>query len=263
MSAAVKAPHELHYQKYGSGDPLIILHGLFGCWDNWHPVANALSRSFEVYSVDQRNHGQSFHSRRYDYDVLAEDIRNFMKTHGLKQASLLGHSMGGKAAMRFAAVFPECVNRLIIVDITHKAHEPLYAEAIEALWKLELGSLTRLKEAENRLRPDIPEAGVRVFLLKNLRRTPDGKFRWQVNLEAIRRHHAVLCGPVAVRPFLNPCLFVRGGNSNYVRDADWPEVKRLFPRAELVTVAGAGHWVHIDGKEAFLRAVGAFMARSG
>jgi pimeloyl-ACP methyl ester carboxylesterase len=169
--------------------------------------------------------------------------------------------MGGKAAMRFASVFPECVNRLVLVDITHKAHEPHYAGAIEALCRLDLGSLTRLKDAENRLKPDIPETGLRLFLLKNLRHTPDGKFRWRVNLEAIRRHYAALSGPVAVRPFSNPCLFIRGGTSNYVRNADWPEIKRFFPRAELATIAGAGHWLHMQDKEAFLRAVGAFMAR--
>ncbi len=264
MPTTVDTTEALHYKKYGGGgNPLIILHGLLGCRDNWHPVAKALSDGFEVYAVDQRNHGRSFHSRRCDYDALAEDIRRFMDTHGLKKAALLGHSMGGKAAMRFSAVYPERVNRLVIVDVSHKAHQPHHADAIAALRKLELGSLQGYKDAEERLKSEIPDARARLFLLKNLRPDPDGKFAWRVNLDAIQRHHDALCGAVAVRPFCKPCLFVRGGNSNYVMDADWPEIKRFFPLAELATIPAAGHWVHVDAKEAFLRSVAAFLAGPG
>jgi pimeloyl-ACP methyl ester carboxylesterase len=256
----MKRSRALYFKKFGAGGPIIILHGLFGCWDNWYPVAKALSRQAEVYVVDQRNHGQSFHSCRCDYDAMAVDIHSFMKTHGLSRASLLGHSMGGKTAMRLAAMFPAYVDRLVIVDITHQAHAPHYAEAIEALWNLDLGLLTRLKDADERLKADIPEIGIRLFLLKNLQPTPDGKFRWKVNLDAIRRHYAVLCGPVEVRLFLKPCLFIRGGKSNYVRDADRYEIQRFFPQAQLTTVENAGHWVHTDDKEAFLQAVEAFIS---
>jgi esterase len=261
MKPSVEPAPALYFKQFGNGDPLIILHGLFGCWNNWYPIAKALSKRFGVFVVDQRNHGRSFHSSRFDYDDLAADVGRFMETQELSRASLLGHSMGGKTALRFAAMFPERVARLVIVDVAHKAQAPCYAAAIEALWELDLGSLERLKQAEECLRPQIPEIGLRLFLLKNLEPAQAGGFRWKVNLEAIRCHYEALCGPVAVSLFMKPCLFIRGGDSDFVRDTDWPEVKRLFPRAELMTIGGAGHWVHVDAKEAVLRAIEAFLAR--
>ncbi|MGE5255523.1 MAG: alpha/beta fold hydrolase [Hyphomicrobiales bacterium] len=252
----------MHYRIFGSGEPLIILHGLFGCWDNWYPVAKDLSQRFGVCVPDLRNHGRSFHSARFDYDVMADDIRRLMDEIGLTRASLLGHSMGGKAAMRVAARFPRRIARLIIVDITYKACRPIYAEAIDALCRLDLGSLTRLKDAEQRLRPAIPDPTVRMFLLKNLEHTRDNGYRWKVNLDSIRRNQAEICGPVKVRRLLTPSLFVRGGKSEYIRDSDWPEIKTIFPRAELVTLAHAGHWAHADDKDGFLKTVKEFMARS-
>jgi esterase len=232
-----------------------------GCWDNWYPVAKDLSQRYGVCIPDLRNHGQSFHSTRFDYDAMAEDIRRLMDRIGLAQASLLGHSMGGKVAMRVAALFPQRVMRLIIVDITHRACRPLHADAIDALGSLDLGSLARLKDADQRLQPAIPDPAVRLFLLKNLDHTPGEGYHWKVNLDAIRRHQAEICGPVTVRRFLNPCLFVRGGQSDYVRDEDWPDVKIIFPRAELVTLPQAGHWAHVDDKAGFLKAVKDFMDR--
>lgn len=251
----------LHYKTYGSGEPLIILHGLFGGWDNWHPVAKDLSQRFGVYVPDLRNHGRSLHSPCFGYDAMADDIRGLLDELGLARAVLLGHSMGGKVAMRFASLFPQRVMRLIIVDITHKACRPIHSDAIDALGSLDLGSLTRLKDADQRLRPSIPDPAVRLFLLKSLDHTPGKGYHWKVNLDAIRHHHAEICGPVTVRRFLNPCLFVRGGQSEYVRDEDWPDVKLIFPRAELVTLPQAGHWVHVDDKAGFLKAVKDFMAR--
>ena len=251
----------LHYKTFGSGEPIVILHGLLGGWDNWYPVAKDLSRRFAICVPDLRNHGQSFHSARCDYDAMADDIRRLMEGLGLTRAALIGHSMGGKVAMRLAALSPQRVDRLIIVDITHKACRPIYAEAIDALGRLDLGSLARMKDADQRLRPAIPDPAVRLFLLKNLAHTPDLGYRWKVNLDAIRRSHAEICGAVTVRRYLNPCLFIRGGKSEYIRDEDWPDVKMIFPRAELVTLPHAGHWVHVDDPAGFLEAVKGFMAR--
>lgn len=253
---------QLYYKRYGSGEPLIILHGLFGCWDNWHPVAKALSARFGVYVPDLRNHGRSFHSPRFDYDVMADDLQRLMDALAVERASLLGHSMGGKVALRFAARFADRVQRLVVVDITHKAYLPAYAEAVEALAQLDLRSLGGLKDAEAKLRPAIPDPVVRLFLLKNLKHLPDGAYRWKVNLDAVRRNLALICGPVDIRVFPRPCLFVRGAGSNYLRDGDWPEIQSSFPRAQMVTIAGSGHWPHVDNPAAFLSAVGRFLAAS-
>ena len=250
----------LHSKRYGSGKPLFILHGLFGCWDNWHPVAKELSRRFCVHVPDLRNHGQSFHSARFDYDVMAGDVQQLMDALAVDRISLLGHSMGGKVALRFAALFPERLERLIVVDITHRASRPVYAEAVEALARLDVKSITRLKDAEERLRPAIPDPAVRLFLLKNLDRLRDGSFRWKVNLDAIHPALDIICGPVAVRRTLVPCLFIRGGRSDHISDAGWPEIRTIFPQAELATLPHAGHWVHIDDPPGFLRVVNEFMA---
>jgi len=250
----------LHCKRYGAGDPLLILHGLFGSWDNWHPVARALSRRFRVYVPDLRNHGDSFHSPQFDYDAMAGDIQNLLDAIAHDRAVLLGHSMGGKVALRFAALHPERVQRLIVVDITHKGYPSTYDEAVQALAQLDLRGLGSLKDAEAQLRQAVPDPAVRLFLLKNLKPRPDGAYRWKVNLGAIRRNLSLICGPVAVRRFSRPCLFIFGSESNYLRDSDWPEIKFNFPQAQRVVIPGSGHWPHIDNRDAFLAALEEFLA---
>jgi len=250
----------LHCQRYGTGEPLLILHGLFGCWDNWLPVAKSLAQRFCVYVPDLRNHGKSFHSPRFDYDAMAEDVQRLMNALAIDRAVLIGHSMGGKAALRFTALHPERVLRLVVVDITYKARPPVFADAIEALARLDLNALKRIRDAAAELRPSIPDPAVRFFLLKNLEHLPDGSYRWKANLDAIRRNLPLICGPVDVRGFPKPCLFIRGSDSNYIEPGDWPEIKSRFPLAQLVTIAGSGHWPHVDNKTAFLNALSDFLA---
>jgi pimeloyl-ACP methyl ester carboxylesterase len=249
----------LHCKRYGFGEPLLILHGLFGCWDNWHPVAKVLSQRFCVFVPDLRNHGRSFHSPQFDYDVMAGDIRSLMDALALDRAVLLGHSMGGKVALRFAALHPEPVQRLIVVDITHKAVRSTYGEAVEALAQLDLRSLGSLKDAEAKLRQAVPDPVVRLFLLKNLEHRLDGAYRWKVNVDAIRRNLPLICGPVDIGEFTKPCLFIRGSQSNYIDGCAWSEIRSSFPQAQLVTIPGSGHWPHADNKAAFLAAVNGFL----
>jgi len=252
-------PHHLHVRVYGSGAPLIILHGLFGSWENWHPVAKALSGRFEVHVVDQRNHGDSFHSSRLDYDAMAEDVRDLMGTHRLAKIALLGHSMGGKTAMRFTAMYPAQVERLIVVDIAPRGYPPSQADAIDALARLDLSRIPTLRAADEHLQSAIPDPGLRCFLLKNLKAATDGRYRWKVNIDAIRRAYPSLCGPVAVNFWPGPCLFVRGGRSNSIRDNDWQDIRTVFPQAQLCTLPAAGHWVHVDDPAGFVRTVTCFM----
>jgi pimeloyl-ACP methyl ester carboxylesterase len=249
----------LHCKRYGAGPPLLILHGLFGCWDNWHPVAKALSQRFGVYVPDLRNHGHSFHSPRFDYEAMTDDVERLMDALAIRRATLIGHSMGGKLALRFAARHPERAQRLIVVDITPKASRATFGDAIEALGRLDLHSIGALKDADAKLRSAIADPVTRLFLLKNLEHLPVGTYRWKVNLDAIRQNLPLILGPVAVGVFRGPCLFIRGAESDYVRDDDWPDIKAVYPQAQLVTLPGAGHWPHVENKTAFLSAVGDFL----
>jgi pimeloyl-ACP methyl ester carboxylesterase len=255
--------NRLHFKSYGSGPPLILLHGLFGSGDNWHTVAKALAAELQVFAVDQRNHGRSFHNARHDYESLAADILAFIAEHRLAPVILLGHSMGGKAAIRAAATRPEQVERLIIVDITPQATRGIQTEAVGALARLDLGRVESLADAEEKLKPEIPDAVLRRFLLKNLERTPEGRYRWKINLEALGRNLDRMGAAVPTAVFRKPCLFIRGGRSDYIADADWPELRSIFPAAELATLADAGHWVHVDAREAFVAAVLDFIRRTG
>jgi pimeloyl-ACP methyl ester carboxylesterase len=258
MPSDALAQPNLHYKAIGNGPPLVILHGLFGSWHNWAPVARELSDRFRVLLVDQRNHGDSFHAAPLDYGHLAGDVLRLLDALAIPRMVLLGHSMGGKAALWLADRHPERVEKMVIVDITHRAYPPVSRAAIEGLCDLNLQGLTRLQQAEERLRTAIPDPSVRLFLLKNLVRSPAG-LRWKIDLDAIRHGYDGLCGPLALRGGPTPALFVCGERSDYVRAEDWPEVQRLFPHAQRVVVPAAGHWVHVDQEARFLAAVRPFL----
>ena len=250
---------DLDFRSYGAGPPLVILHGLFGSAEGWHPVARALSQRFAVYVPDLRNHGNSLRSERMDYAALAEDARTFIAGLGLGRACLLGHSLGGKTAMQLASLFPALVEKLVVVDIAPRGYPPLYAEAIEALARLDLQAIASLREAEARLAPSIPKPALRRFLLKSLKHAGGGAYRWKVNLGAIRRNYPLLCAPLQLHPWNGPCLFIRGGRSDYIRDSDWAPTRAVFPRARLATLPGSGHWVHADAPADFVRTVEGFL----
>ncbi len=260
MAQAPPCRPALSFRSYGAGPPLIILHGLFGSAEGWHPVAKALSAErFAVFAPDQRNHGDAPRSGRMDYTAMAEDTRAFMAHLGLGRACLLGHSMGGKTAMQVASMFPEAVEKLVIVDIAARGYPPVHAEAIEALAQLDLAAVSCLRDADARLAPLIPDPALRRFLLKSLTHTGGGAYRWRVNLEALRKNYRSLCAPLQLRPWGGPCLFIRGARSDYIRDADWAPTRSLFPQARLATLAGSGHWVHADAPAAFTRTVARFL----
>ncbi|MCU0560576.1 MAG: alpha/beta fold hydrolase [Desulfobacterales bacterium] len=243
----------------GGRPPLVILHGLLGSAEDWRPVARALAQRFTVHVPELRNHGAALRSERMDYAVMAADTQAFMQKLGLGRASLLGHSMGGKTAMQFASMFPAALEKLVVVDIAPRGYPPVYAEAIEALARLDLGAVASLRDADARLAASIHDRALRRFLLKRLKHTGDGAYRWQVNLEAIRRSYRALCAPLQLSPWAGACLFIRGGRSDYIRDADWAPTRSVFPQARRVTIDGAGHWVHADAPVEFVSTVMKFL----
>ena len=253
---------QLHFRTYGEGFPLIILHGLLGSLDNWQPLSRKCGAHFKVFAVDQRNHGCSPHSDEFGYDVMSQDLLEFMETHGLAGAHLLGHSMGGKTAMHFALRHPDRVGKLVVVDIAPRAYPPRHAATFEALLALDLKAFHQREQIDAALAGAVPEAGLRQFLLKNVRRDSAGAFRWKVNLRSIfGNFHHLNAALASDRRFPRPALFVRGEKSDYVRDADADLIRRNFPQAEIQTIPGAGHWVHADAPELFLKLVVDFLGR--
>ncbi len=247
---------KLNYKKIGdTGTPILILHGLFGSLDNWISIARTLSeKNFTVYIIDQRNHGQSPHSEGFNYALMAEDVKEFINEHALQNAIIIGHSMGGKTAMHFACKFPELLEKLIIVDISPKKYPVHHQEIIDALFSLNLSIITSRNEAEERLSLKIKDFSVRQFLLKNLYRQTNNSFAWRFNLPVLAEK-IDLIGEALYNDalFLKPALFIGGSHSNYILIDDENLIHRHFPKSNIIMVKGAGHWIHAEAPEAFVK----------
>ncbi len=252
---------QVHFERSGAGAPLIILHGLFGSLDNWRTLSKTWSQSFTVFAIDQRNHGRSPHSNVFTYQAMAEDVKQFLYQQNLPSAHLLGHSMGGKTAMQFAVTYPDMVNKLVVVDIAPKAYLPGYDDIFAALYTLDVTALRSRQEADAKLAQTIPALAVRQFLLKNLQRDTSGTFRWRINLDGISNNYdEILKGIATHRQFAKPTLFIRGGNSHYIRDEDVSAIGTLFPQAQTITLPHVGHWVHAEAPQAFGKIVLDFLS---
>jgi len=238
---------QLNHYTCGQGFPIVILHGLFGSSDNWQTLSKQFKDHYTVFTLDLRNHGNSPHDDLFNYDVMAGDLREFADVQKLSEFFLLGHSMGGKVAMRFAAQFPERVRKLIVADIAPKAYPPHHLPILEAMTSVNLSQYTTRSEVDRALMGHIPDIAVRQFLLKSVERDSSGHMKWKIHIHALRDHYDDIAGaPGLERPFENPTLFIRGGNSDYINPHDEPEIRRQFPRATIKTIEGAGHWLHAE-----------------
>jgi pimeloyl-ACP methyl ester carboxylesterase len=250
----------LNYHQIGDGAPLLILHGLFGSLENWATIARRLSSTLTVFSVDLRNHGRSPHTAEMDYELMAGDVRDFLQQRNLTRAHLLGHSMGGKTAMRFAQLFPQYVDKLIVVDIAPKAYPPWHTEILEALCALPLSRFKSRPEVEEALSSAIPGKSVRRFLLKSLARDAQNNFFWRLNLESIRKNYEALSAELPAAPvYEGPALFLAGSRSDYLEPGDAELISSRFSAATVATIEGAGHWVHAEAPDQFVRVVSRFL----
>jgi len=252
---------KLHFFKTGEGFPVLILHGLFGLSDNWMTISKSFAaEGFAVYGIDLRNHGRSPHSDEMNYPLMAEDILEFMNDHDLAQCDLIGHSMGGKTAMFFAAAHPDRIRKLIVVDIAPRAYPPHHDSIIAVLESFRTEDLASRKEAEGFLRAGLQDEATIQFLLKNLYWNEQNKLAWRFNLNGIKNH---ISETGAALPNENsiqvPTLFIRGENSGYINPQDESDILKRFSNARIVTVAGAGHWVHAEKPAEFLRVAGEFL----
>ncbi len=246
--------------EYGEGDiPLIIVHGLFGSARNWRVLQKRLSADRHVVAVDLRNHGDSFWADDNSYEALAADLAEVIKAHG-GVADLLGHSMGGKAAMVLALRHPEMVRKLIVADIAPVAYAHTQARHIEAMKAVDMAKVTRRSEADKQLAATVPDAPLRAFFLQSVA-LENGTARWQLNLDALGAEMPKIMGfPDLPGPYTGPTLFLRGAHSDYVKPEMTPRIKQLFPLAEFVVIDNAGHWLHAEQPRAFQAAVAQFLA---
>jgi esterase len=251
----------LNYKKYGETGPnLIILHGLFGMLDNWHTLGVRFGASFQTWTIDQRNHGKSPHSDDIDYNILAKDLLDFCEQHQIEQPTVLGHSMGGKAAMQFAVSYPDHILKLIVVDIAPKDYpEDGHDVIIEALRSLHVDQIKSRKDADDVLGLKIPEEGVRQFLLKNLTREGD-HYILKMNFDSLSKNYDKLSANIETKgKFEKDTLFIRGEKSRYILDSDISNILHIFPKAQFVTIPDVGHWVHAEAPDAFYETVFQFM----
>ena len=237
---------KLFFREYGQGDPIVILHGLFGSSDNWLTQAKLFSEKYHVFTVDLRNHGQSPHDNEFDYNTMVTDLEEFFVDHELNNATLIGHSMGGKAAMNFALAHPEKIERLIVVDIAPRFYDLEHYIIADGLAAVPLHSISSRNEADEILSQYVSDTGTRQFLLKNLQRRKEGGFSWKINLPVIREKLKNVGEDLVYEGvFVKPTLFIRGSNSSYVLDGDMKRIKELFPSAKLETM-DTGHWVQAE-----------------
>ena len=245
---------KLNYKKVGEGEPLLILHGLFGSLDNWMTLAKKLGQYFEVYIIDARNHGQSPHDDAFNYDVMADDVYEFLMEHQIVDPIILGHSMGGKTAMQFAMNYPTKLSRLIVADIAPKSYPVHHRQIIDGLLSLDFNVITSRKDADNQLGKFIENLGVRQFLLKNLYWVGKEKLGWRFNLSVINEQIETIGKSLQnCQSFTKPTLFIRGEKSNYILESDYNNIKSTFINCKIETLKNTGHWVHAESPDQFFQ----------
>lgn len=263
----------LNYRKFGSGYPLIILHGLYGSGDNWLSIGKELSGICEVFLLDLRNHGSSPHADLHDYEVMMTDLKEFFEQQEIRTAILLGHSMGGKVAMRFAMEYPAMVSKLVIADVSPGSyvsegindHVKGHIKIISAMMDVDFSLAEGLADVEKQLSEHLDDERLRKFLLKSLKKNDNHLYEWKLNLPILRKNLYNIAGGLDLDLLKNsklnsfPVLFIRGEDSDYIGESDGALIKSIFPLSNMLTIKNAGHWLHAEQPELFARAVKRFI----
>jgi len=239
----------------GEGKPLLIIHGYLGMSDNWKTLATQfVSEGFQTHALDLRNHGRSFHSDEFTYEVMVQDVLDYCQENNLDKVSIIGHSMGGKLAMFFASKYPEMIDKLIIADIGPKYYRPHHQDIMAGLNAVDFTKKPERSEVEELLKPHIADFGTRQFLMKSLYWVEPGQLGWRFNL-AVFNENIENIGEALPEDVLfeKPTLFLRGENSNYIKDEDFEMIKKHFPNSEIKTIANAGHWLHAENPKDFFK----------
>lgn len=265
---------ELFFRKTGTGTPLVILHGLYGSSGNWMSMVKLLDKHFEIYIPDQRNHGRSPHSDEFNYSLLTQDMYDFFMQNKISKAVLLGHSMGGKAAMHFAKEHKELISSLIVVDIAPKNYSSsvspeslAHVYIIKVLNQLNLSNIKNREEADEILSRSLHQKELRSFLLKNLLRNKEGHYEWALNLYSIQNNFGNIAGGFSPETWDHvkitdiPVLFIKGELSTYISEKDFSLIYKYFPEAVIKTIEGTTHWLHAEKPEQFAKEILSFVFR--
>lgn len=250
----------LHSLILGKGEPLLILHGFFGMGDNWKTLANKFAENYQVHVIDQRNHGRSFHSEDFTFDLMVEDVMDYLEYHDLVTVNFLGHSMGGKVAMLFAITYPHLVHKLIVADIAPRYYPPHHQFILEALHAVDFSKVRSRDEVDDIFKKYIPEFGIRQFLLKNVYRKTKEQLAYRFNLESLSNNvEEVGDGLPAFSQFEGETLFLKGENSGYISHDDEVLIKTHFPNSRIVIITNAGHWLHAENPSDFYQNIFNFL----
>ncbi|HSM47678.1 MAG TPA: alpha/beta fold hydrolase [Draconibacterium sp.] len=262
---------ELFYRKEGSGSPLVVVHGLYGSSDNWINIGKRLAEKHTVYMIDQRNHGRSPFANSHTFNDMRDDLAEFFKKHNIEKATILGHSMGGKAAMWFAFDYPEKVEKLVIADIAPKdylllkedSQFYLHQNILLAMQEIDFSKILSREEVDDFMAQKIDDERIRQFLLKNVAKNKETKmFYWRVNAEVLYSHLDEIVSGVNKNwlddriPIISyPVIFIRGMKSKYILPEDEPMIKEMYPDSRIIDIPDAGHWLHAEQPELFMKAV--------
>jgi esterase len=245
----------------GTGKPLLILHGFLGMSDNWKTLGTQFAKiGYQVHLLDLRNHGRSFHSDVFNYEIMMEDVVAYCKFHHLASISIIGHSMGGKVAMFLATNYPNSLDKLVVADIGPKYYKPHHQEILEGLNAVDFSQKPERNQVEELLTNYIPDFGTRQFLMKSLYWKEPGQLAFRFNLDSFNANiEQIGTALPEEKIFKKDSLFIRGGSSKYILDTDFEEIKSHFPRAVLETIPNVGHWLHAENPKLFFEIVQQFL----
>jgi len=245
----------------GEGKPFLILHGFLGMSDNWKTLSAQFEQlGFQMHLLDMRNHGKSFHSDAFSYEVMVEDVKVYVDFHQLENITLLGHSMGGKIAMLFATLYPDLIENLIIADIGPKYYAPHHQSILAALNVIDFSEKPSRAEVDEIISTYISDFGTKQFLLKNLYWVMPGQLGFRFNLKVFNEKISEIGAELPIEnTYLKRALFLRGDKSDYILDSDFETIYYHFPEAKIVTIPNAGHWLHAENPMAFYYEVENFL----
>jgi pimeloyl-ACP methyl ester carboxylesterase len=238
----------LNHKIIGQGPPVIFLHGLFGTSDNWLNFARKLeAHGYMSILVDQRDHGRSPHTSAFSYPILANDLYDFMNENWIYSSIIIGHSMGGKTGLQFASQYPHMISKFICIDIGIKKYEQGHNAVFDALFSVDIDKVESRDEVYHTLISRLKDEGTVQFLMKNLSRRKEGGFEWKLNLQLLFNEYPNILASISIEDKNDTdVMFIRGSKSNYILDEDIPNIQQKFPRAQIKTIQGAGHWIHVD-----------------